>query len=415
MCGIAGVFLRDPSLSVNMDEITSTLLDGIEARGQHATGVLALDSEGVAEWQKAACDATTFNRYRRIIPNSARLVLGHTRWATQGLPAFMENNHPIRRGPFYIIHNGHVSNDDELFVKAGRHRFGEVDSEAIAAHLASLGDLSLLPIVMEAIDGDAAVAAVDERDCTRLAVARGRSSPLWIYNGKKIVIFASTKDAVTKAHAKHVGRLSDKRLFFLKEGIFLEWRDDADYEAKEFKVQERKWTYTGSSTWKPSWSSYGSVYGGSGYSWEGSLDSQLHAIEEKSRTSKPDIDPDEDTLICDNCGHVTFWDDVEYRWVRGESFSFILCQECAEEFDEDEWIDGAIKMWDDEDENEDEVDENGFSVRTFDPDLNDFDPTDIEDAVYTEDVEIIDDYENANESIIRSLARKFMNGGSDAV
>ena len=77
MCGIAGIYLRDPSFEVDMDEITSTLLAEIEERGQHATGVVAIGDEGEIEWQKASCDATTFNRYRRIIPNSARVVLGH--------------------------------------------------------------------------------------------------------------------------------------------------------------------------------------------------------------------------------------------------------------------------------------------------------------------------------------------------
>lgn len=446
MCGIAGIYLRDPSFEVDMDEITSTLLAEIEERGQHATGVVAIGDEGEIEWQKASCDATTFNRYRRIIPNSARVVLGHTRWATQGLPAFMENNHPIKRGPFYIIHNGHVSNDSELFKKADRSRFGDVDSEAIAAHLSYMGDLSKLAEVMAEIEGDAAVAAVDERDCRRLAIARGRSSPLYIYNGERFVLFASTEKAIVKAHATHIGTLSAKRLMYVKEGFALEWKGDADYEAVEFKVKERKWTYyTSGSTfksggWKPkgySWDYDDDFYKDKPYAWESSLDGQLKSIESKSKdTEQDEIDVeiiyssearddeernDEDVIICDNCDAPVWWDECETRWVYGENVSFLLCMRCADEFDEQEWLDETtaerLGLWDEEDEeDEDEVDDDGFSFRRVDPEeagfsheLNDFDPAEIEDS------EIVDNYEAANESIVRSLARKLMNGGSNAV
>src|SRR5262245_21635683 len=108
MCGIAGVYLRDPKLSVNLDALLDTMLDAIEHRGGDATGYLALNPEGVAEWHRAACDVPDFKKYRRPVPEGTRTILAHTRWATQGLPAFIENNHPIRRGPFYVIHNGHV-------------------------------------------------------------------------------------------------------------------------------------------------------------------------------------------------------------------------------------------------------------------------------------------------------------------
>jgi len=423
MCGIAGIYLRDPDLPVNRDDITSTLLSEIEARGQHATGVVALDAEGVAEWQKAACDATTFNRYRRIIPNTARSILGHTRWATQGLPAFMENNHPIRRGPFYIIHNGHVTNDEELFEKAERHRFGDVDSEAIAAHLASLGELSRLPEVMEEIDGDAAVAALDERDCARLMLARGRSSPLWVYAGVKVVIFASTESAVVKAHATHVGSISTKRLFHLKEGVALEWKGADEMQVQEFKVKPRKayvWRGgTSYSSWDDSWRN-------KTYSWEESLDRQLTEKAEESSASTHksesadevevtiirDRAEDEDVCICDNCGQVTFWDDAEYRWVTDESnVSFIFCPECAAEFDDEDWLDVEAvevreQLWENDDL--DEVDDDGFSFRR---------PSSVRlyDELDPDEVAIIDDYANANESIVRSLAKRIMKGGSNAV
>ena len=47
MCGIAGVYLLDGSLKVNLDSMLDTLLDSIEHRGGDATGFVALSDEGV--------------------------------------------------------------------------------------------------------------------------------------------------------------------------------------------------------------------------------------------------------------------------------------------------------------------------------------------------------------------------------
>ncbi len=63
---------------------------------------------------------------RQPVPPGTRVLLAHTRFATQGHEGFMENNHPIRRGPFYLVHNGHVWNDDKLFEKAERQAIGRL-------------------------------------------------------------------------------------------------------------------------------------------------------------------------------------------------------------------------------------------------------------------------------------------------
>ena len=212
MCGIAGVYLRDPDFRIdNLDAMLDTMLDEIEHRGGDATGYLALNAEGVAEWHRAACDVRDFTKYRRPVPKGTRTIMAHTRYATQGLPGFIENNHPIKRGPFYVIHNGHVSNDQQLFKLAGRRPFGQVDSEAIPARLASLGKLTDAEIVMEEIEGAAAIAAVDESNPDELLLAKGHSSPLFVLVTNKVVIWGSTKATVEQAYKKHIGRIPKRR------------------------------------------------------------------------------------------------------------------------------------------------------------------------------------------------------------
>jgi len=211
MCGIAGIYLRDLDLKVDLDSMLDTMLDQIEHRGGDATGFVALGESGVVEWHRAACDVPDFKKYRRPVPQGTRTILAHTRYATQGLPGFVENNHPIRRGPFYVIHNGHVSNDQQLFKLAGRKPYGQVDSEAIPARIASLGKLEDAGVVMEEIEGAAAIAAVNEEKPGELLLAKGYSSPLYVLVTNKIVVWGSTKATVESAYKKHVGRLPKKR------------------------------------------------------------------------------------------------------------------------------------------------------------------------------------------------------------
>lgn len=317
MCGIAGFYLRSPALQghINLDGLLDELLLSIESRGKDATGFVAISDDGVAEWQKAAIEATTFCKWRRAVPLGTRTVLAHTRFATQGLPAFTENNHPIRRGPFFIIHNGHVTNDSELFRSAERGRFGQVDSEAIAARLASLKNLSALGAVMSEIEGDAAVAAVDERDATRLVVAKGPFSPLYVYDGRAIVMFASTREAIEKAHAKHIGHLSNSRLKSLLPGEQIEWTgDEKILSSFEVKRQKFFWSYVPSKGKKKELTQTSAT---TEYLWDDG-----------------DLDPDgKYPYACDNCSQGCTYANVFWRYDSEASFTYSLCEECSDLWD----------------------------------------------------------------------------------
>lgn len=213
MCGIGGFILTasdDRTGNIATERMLDTLLQAIDHRGGDACGFVARNRTGEIEWQKAAVDATPFLTYRRGMPDRTTVALAHTRMATQGLPGFPENNHPLRRGSFYVIHNGHVRNDAALFQVAGRDRFGQVDSESIAAvlsHVGSLAPSENLTNHLAKVEGAAAIAALDERDGTVL-LARLTSSPLHVLRTRRAVLFASTEGAVRLAHESGIGSLS---------------------------------------------------------------------------------------------------------------------------------------------------------------------------------------------------------------
>src|SRR5579885_2214457 len=110
-----------------------------------------------------------------------------------GHPSLAANNRPVRHGPVVGIHNGIITNDDELLAPHSCARAEPrmtVDSEAIfalAAH--SRNDARAL----EHLRGAMATSWLDERQPGVVYVARGSGRPLWIGECRGGVFFASTK------------------------------------------------------------------------------------------------------------------------------------------------------------------------------------------------------------------------------
>ncbi len=145
MCGIAGFFTNGVKTE-NIEKVrqlfTANLLAN-ETRGKEATGALLVQKDCTWHLEKAALPACEFiqtMRYKTFlqkVDQNTILLLGHTRKPTKGSPENNDNNHPIVRGRTIGVHNGTLSNDDEIFLnhlKAGKEsRIGAVDSEAIFA------------------------------------------------------------------------------------------------------------------------------------------------------------------------------------------------------------------------------------------------------------------------------------------
>ena len=141
MCGLAGVILKERARHEgSLAEIKrgfQNVLTSANDRGGHATGFAEITKSGEYQLVKLALPAKLFFdsedvvKTMRGIDKTSTILMGHTRYATQGSPLWSPNNHPIRAGHVIGTHNGWVSNDDELFDRFSLSRFAEVDSEVI--------------------------------------------------------------------------------------------------------------------------------------------------------------------------------------------------------------------------------------------------------------------------------------------
>jgi glucosamine 6-phosphate synthetase-like amidotransferase/phosphosugar isomerase protein len=194
MCGIAGYSLSSRS-AVDRTLAAQSLLAGIAERGADAVGYAHRSAGSYPVVTKQRTPASQLLE-RIAVPQDATELLVHVRDYTKGHPSINANNHPVRHGPVVGIHNGIITNDDELLAPHSCARAEAkmtVDSEAIfalAAH--SQND----PRALEHLRGALATGWLDERRPGVVFLARGSGRPLWLGEGRGGVFFASTNIAL---------------------------------------------------------------------------------------------------------------------------------------------------------------------------------------------------------------------------
>lgn len=209
MCGIAAVLLfpqqRKQSDWAAIRELFTSNLVFNEERGKEATGCVIVRQSGQARMQKMPISASKFvttSEYAALletVDSNTTLILGHTRLPTRGDPAFASNNHPVKAGPVFGVHNGQINNADELFSIYDLPRRGEVDSEIIFRLLETIsptipvGDyLGAIQPLIRLLDGQFTFLACDQRNPGSLLVLK-HDNPLFVHYQPewKALIFSS--------------------------------------------------------------------------------------------------------------------------------------------------------------------------------------------------------------------------------
>lgn len=182
MCGVFG-FVSYDGKGPNIKRL-EIIAKATMARGPHAFGFAWLDWSGRLQM---------FKRTGRIVDHlgllamakNARILIGHCRFATHGAPENNSNNHPHPADGGWIVHNGVVSNHEDLAAEYDLWPTTQCDSEVLGLLVgASQGSLlARCSATANVAKGNLTMLGVWGRPGRMIAVRNG--NPLWLGETKE--------------------------------------------------------------------------------------------------------------------------------------------------------------------------------------------------------------------------------------
>lgn len=212
MCGIVGY--------VGPREAYPILIKGLqrlEYRGYDSAGVIMLQS-GQFNLYKKAGKVNNLQQYAEEQDIRGTIGIGHTRWATHGVPND-RNAHPhiSNSGRFAIIHNGIIENYSSLkeqLTKRGYNFHSDTDTEVLINLIEEIQKQEhvaledAVRIALNEVIGAYAIVVVDKEDNNTLIAAR-KGSPLVVGVGQDEFFIASDASPIIE-YTKNVVYLDDQ-------------------------------------------------------------------------------------------------------------------------------------------------------------------------------------------------------------
>lgn len=213
MCGIVAY--------IGTKEAYSILIKGLrrlEYRGYDSAGVALLN--GDIKVYKKQGKVQELVDYSEDLPKDGNIGIGHTRWATHGVPNDA-NAHPHTSGNarLTLVHNGIIENYSPLKIaleKEGHVFTNDTDTEVLVHLIEEIQkrqDLAIeeaVRIALTRVVGAYAIVVMDKEDNNKLVAAR-KGSPLVIGVGEGEFFMASDATPIIE-HTKKVIYLNDEEI-----------------------------------------------------------------------------------------------------------------------------------------------------------------------------------------------------------
>ncbi|MEK7568107.1 MAG: glutamine--fructose-6-phosphate transaminase (isomerizing) [Patescibacteria group bacterium] len=216
MCGIVGYIGKEKSLPILING-----LKALEYRGYDSAGIAALSNNEIKVKKSVGQVKVLEEVLKNDIDLVSHLGIGHTRWATHGIPN-EANAHPHSdcAGQIFVVHNGIIENYKELkeYLQNRGHGFRSDTDTEIVPHLIedflkSNKDFNTALLdALKMIKGAYAFAIIDSKNPNTLYAVKF-SSPLVIGVGNGENFLASDPSAL-------VGKT--KNVIYLRDGEIAE-------------------------------------------------------------------------------------------------------------------------------------------------------------------------------------------------
>lgn len=229
MCGIVGyIGFRDAW------PIVIKGLKRLEYRGYDSAGIAIINQEGFNVYKKVG-KVSYLENFAETQDTSGLIAIGHTRWATHGVPSDL-NSHPHASNDnrLHIIHNGIIENYSTLkeeLINRGHKFRSETDTEVLihlVEEIQNIEQTDLLEAVRLALNtviGAYAIVILDRENPGQLIAAR-KGSPLVIGVGEGEYFIASDATPIVE-YTKNVIYLKDNEIALVKrEGLLVKRLDN---------------------------------------------------------------------------------------------------------------------------------------------------------------------------------------------
>jgi len=207
MCGIVGFTGKRNALPILLEG-----LEKLEYRGYDSAGVSFIDGKSISVIKNEG----RIEALKKKIPSekSSFTGIGHTRWATHGIPSFI-NAHPHYdcTHQIVLVHNGIIENYRELkdkLIKKGHVFLSDTDTEVIAHLIEDYYEEDIefaVKAALNDVDGAYAIGVLCINEPNKIIAAR-KGSPLILGIGEGENFLASDIPAVLKY---------TKKIIFLEE------------------------------------------------------------------------------------------------------------------------------------------------------------------------------------------------------
>ena len=237
MCGIVGYIGTEDS-----KEILLRGLEKLEYRGYDSAGIAVVNNEGVHVFKEKGRIA----ELRQAVDNSvvAPAGIGHTRWATHGVPS-QENAHPHQStsGRFTLVHNGVIENYAILkreYLQDVTFK-SETDTEVIVQLIEKIAAEGLdveeaFRKTVSLLHGSYALALVDNEDKNTIYVAKNKS-PLLVGVGEGFNVVASDAMAMLQVTDQYVELMDKETVIVTKEGVTIKTLDGEVVERAPYTAE----------------------------------------------------------------------------------------------------------------------------------------------------------------------------------
>lgn len=237
MCGIVGYIGKN-----KCQEVLLNGLKELEYRGYDSAGIAYLYNNKLIITKTKG---KIINLEKKIEKHDSSLGIGHTRWATHGIPNEI-NSHPHKCGKITIVHNGIIENYNKLkqeLIKDGVTFKSETDTEVACALLNSIytktnNMLDTMKIFQEKVEGAYAISIINDDDFDTLYALKN-ASPLIIGIGDNENFIASDVPAILKYTNKYTV-LNDKDMAIIKKDDIYYYDVNKKCISKEIKTFEKE-------------------------------------------------------------------------------------------------------------------------------------------------------------------------------